>query len=404
MENTQIFKLVLAFAVIVIFLWKKRPLYQAMLASILAVCVLYFIHPLESLLITYKVITDWSALSLLLIIYLITFLQRLLEKRSQIELAQKDLNGIFNNRRINASIGPLFIGLLPSAAAMILCGDIVKKATDGYLDKKEQAFVTSWFRHIPKSTLPTYSGVLLMLTIANVKIAGFMLAMIPPVIVMFLLGYFLYLRKLPTDTGTPVSQNKWLDVFNLFKHLWSLLLILLLIIIFKLSVVLAVSIVILLALFVYKMQLKELQPMFKSAFEARMIGNTFLVLLFKEFISFTGVINYLPEFFGQFPVPLYIVFSLLFFFGGVVSGTNGIIALGTTMAITAMPNSGIPLMVLLMSMCHAASQISPTHVCLAVVTEYFDVTLGEVVRKTLPAITIFILFMLVYYNILLQIF
>lgn len=404
MENTQIFKLVLAFAVIVIFLWKKRPLYQAMLASILAVCVLYFIHPLESLLITYKVITDWSALSLLLIIYLITFLQRLLEKRSQIELAQKDLNGIFNNRRINASIGPLFIGLLPSAAAMILCGDIVKKATDGYLDKKEQAFVTSWFRHIPKSTLPTYSGVLLMLTLANVKIAGFMLAMIPPVIVMFLLGYFLYLRKLPTDTGTPVSQNKWLDVFNLFKHLWSLLLILLLIIIFKLSVVLAVSIVILLALFVYKMQLKELQPMFKSAFEARMIGNTFLVLLFKEFISFTGVINYLPEFFGQFPVPLYIVFSLLFFFGGVVSGTNGIIALGTTMAITAMPNSGIPLMVLLMSMCHAASQISPTHVCLAVVTEYFDVTLGEVVRKTLPAITIFILFMLVYYNILLQIF
>lgn len=404
MENTQIFKLVLAFAVIVIFLWKKRPLYQAMLASILAVCVLYFIHPLESLLITYKVITDWSALSLLLIIYLITFLQRLLEKRSQIELAQKDLNGIFNNRRINASIGPLFIGLLPSAAAMILCGDIVKKATDGYLDKKEQAFVTSWFRHIPKSTLPTYSGVLLMLTLANVKIAGFMLAMIPPVIVMFLLGYFLYLRKLPTDTGTPVSQNKWLDVFNLFKHLWSLLLILLLIIIFKLSVVLAVSIVILLALFVYKMQLKELKPMFKSAFEARMIGNTFLVLLFKEFISFTGVINYLPEFFGQFPVPLYIVFSLLFFFGGVVSGTNGIIALGTTMAITAMPNSGIPLMVLLMSMCHAASQISPTHVCLAVVTEYFDVTLGEVVRKTLPAITIFILFMLVYYNILLQIF
>lgn len=404
MENTQIFKLVLAFAVIVIFLWKKRPLYQAMLASILAVCVLYFIHPLESLLITYKVITDWSALSLLLIIYLITFLQRLLEKRSQIELAQKDLNGIFNNRRINASIGPLFIGLLPSAAAMILCGDIVKKATDGYLDKKEQAFVTSWFRHIPKSTLPTYSGVLLMLTIANVKIAGFMLAMIPPVIVMFLLGYFLYLRKLPTDTGTPVSQNKWLDVFNLFKHLWSLLLILLLIIIFKLSVVLAVSIVILLALFVYKMQLKELQPMFKSAFEARMIGNTFLVLLFKEFISFTGVINYLPEFFGQFPVPLYIVFSLLFFFGGIVSGTNGIITLGTTMAITAMPNSGIPLMVLLMSMCHAASQISPTHVCLAVVTEYFDVTLGEVVRKTLPAITIFILFMLVYYNILLQIF
>lgn len=404
MENIQILKLVIAFALIVFCIWQKRPLYQAMLAGILAVSVLYLIPPLQGLELTYKVITDWSAVSILLILYLITFLQRLLEKRSQIELAQKDLNGIFNNRRINASIGPLFIGLLPSAAAMILCGDIVKKATDGYMDKKEQAFVTTWFRHIPESTLPTYTGVLLMATLANVDIPSFMLAMIPPVIIMFGLGYMLYLRKLPADTGTPLSSNKWLDVYNLFKHLWSLLLIILLILLFKISVVTAVAIVIVLALFIYKMQFSELKPMFKSAFEARLIGNTFLVLVFKEFISYTGVINYLPEFFGQFPVPLYIVFSLLFFFGGIVSGTSGIIALGTTMAFTAIPDSGIPLMVLLMSMCHAASQVSPVHVCLAVVTEYFDITLGELVRKTLPVVIIFSFLMIIYYKLLLMVF
>ena len=51
--------------------------------------------------------------------------------------AQQELNGIFHNRRVNAGGAPVFIGLLPSAAAMILCADIVKDATDGYLDAKE---------------------------------------------------------------------------------------------------------------------------------------------------------------------------------------------------------------------------------------------------------------------------
>ena len=104
----------------------------------------------------------------------------MLEARSQIKLAQQDLDGLFHNRRVNAVGAPLFIGLLPSAAAMILCGDIVKEATDGYLEPKEQAFVTSWIRHIPESVLPTYSGVLLMANISGLPLAQFMVCMIVP--------------------------------------------------------------------------------------------------------------------------------------------------------------------------------------------------------------------------------
>ncbi len=76
----------------------------------------------------------------------------MLEARSQIKLAGQDLDGLFHNRRVNAAGASMFIGLLPSAAAMLLCGNIVKEATEGYLKPREQAFVTSWFRHIPEST------------------------------------------------------------------------------------------------------------------------------------------------------------------------------------------------------------------------------------------------------------
>lgn len=62
---------------------------------------------------------------------------------------------------------------------------------------------------------------------------------------------------------------------------------------------------------------------------------------------------------------------------------------------------GMPLMVLLMCMVHAAMQLSPTHVCLTVAAEYFEVTLGDLVRRTLPMALLFAALMIVYYNILL---
>lgn len=280
----QIFKLTVIFFVIVLFIFFRRPLYQAILAGILTTGVLYGISPIQMGRLILNAVSSWSDMSILVILYLITFLQRMLEKRQQIKLAQQDLNDLFNNRRINASIAPFFIGLLPSAAAMILCGDIVKESTDGYLDRKEQAFVASWFRHIPESSLPTYSGVLLMSNLAGVDIASFMVGMIFPVMVMFALGYFLYLRKLPKDTGAAPSPNKWQGFVGLIKHLWSLMLIILLILVFGISVINSVAIVIITALFIYRFRCEEIKPMFRKAFEKRMLGNTFLILVFKEFI------------------------------------------------------------------------------------------------------------------------
>ena len=158
----QLAYLGIVFLVIILLLAKRRPLYQAIFGGLVVTVVLFRIPPMEILNNTKKVFTTWSSLSVLISLYLITFLQRMLGARDQIKLAQKDLNGLFHNRRVNAAAAPVFIGLVPCAAAMILCGDIVKEASDGYLEKKEQAFVTSWFRHLPESILPTYSGVILM--------------------------------------------------------------------------------------------------------------------------------------------------------------------------------------------------------------------------------------------------
>ncbi len=206
---------------------------------------------------------------------------------------------------------------------MILCADIVKESTDDYLRPNEQAFVTSWFRHIPESTLPTYAGVLLMANLADVPLGSFMLQMIVPMLVLGILGYFPYLHRLPRDPDTPRSKNRGRDALHLLQHLWTLLAILLLILIGKLSVVPAVAVVIAAAIFVYRFRPKELLPMLRSAFETKLLLNTFLVLVLKEFIAYTGVLETLPDTLSALPVPAYLIFALLFFVGALSAAQTG---------------------------------------------------------------------------------
>jgi len=177
----------IVFLLIIVLLALKRPLYIAIAGGLLGMILLYRMPVSAILGQTANVFINWSSLSVLVSLYLICVLQRMLAARNQIRLAGQDLNNLFHNRRVNAIGAPLFIGLLPSAAAMILCGDIVREATDGYLDPREQGYITSWIRHIPESTLPTYSGVLLMGSITGLPLSKFILAMIIPCIVLLLL-------------------------------------------------------------------------------------------------------------------------------------------------------------------------------------------------------------------------
>lgn len=130
-----------------------------------------------------------------------------------------------------------------------------------------------------------------------------------------------------------------------------------------------------------------------------MLGNTFLVLVLKEFLSFTGVLPQLPDALAQLTLPTWLIFGLLFFLATIISGSTAAIAMGTTLAFAAVPG-GAPLMVYLMCMAHAASQLSPTHVCLVVATDYFHIGFGEMVRKTLPFSLIFCVLITIYYRIL----
>ena len=153
--NLLIAKLCLVFLVIIAILWMKRPLFMAISGGLVAALVLYGIPVTDAVVIMGRSMAGRDTITVVLSFYFITFLQRMLECRSRLKQAEESLNGLFNNRRINASAAPAVIGLLPSAGAMNLCADIVKSSCEDYMSREDMTTVTSFFRHIPECFLPT---------------------------------------------------------------------------------------------------------------------------------------------------------------------------------------------------------------------------------------------------------
>lgn len=396
----EAFKLVLVFLVIVALLRMRRPLPLAIAGGSLAACILYGLEFFQSLEIIGLSLVSPTTISLLVIFYLIMFLQRMLEKRGNLLHARDALDALSGNRRVNTALAPMLIGLLPSAAAMLICGSIVNSYCKEHLNAEERTLITTYFRHIPESFVPTYASIILGVELSGVSLSSFLVAMLPMVAVLIALGYFFLLRKLPVDTGRPVGANRGAELAALGKSLWTLALIVALVIFGHLPVYAAAGIAVALNIFAGKFTWEELKPMLISSFEKRLLLTTALIMVFKDIISATGVITVLPDLFSALPAPPFFVFFLIFFFGTIVSGQQAMTAIAVPLAFATIPDGGTPLLMLLLSAGYIAMQISPTHICLAVVTEYFHTGMAPLIRRTMPIVVTFIPALLGYYLLL----
>lgn len=389
MIKLDIVKLVIIFTGIVFFIKLKKPLYISILVGAVISIVLYKIPVITSLQLAFKSCTSRDTISLVLAFYTITYVQRMMEKRGHLLLAERALDNIFNSRRINAMIAPFVIGLLPSAGAVLIAAPIVQNASGDYLTREEQTFVTSYYRHISEAFLPTYSSILLALDLSGVDMTKFVVGMLPMVVVLFVLGYIFYVKKIPKSTGISQSKNKKEDILNLVISLWPIAVTIMIILTMKIPVYMAVIPVIIVSAILNRFSVDELIPMIKTAFETKLIVSTVMIMVFKELLTFTGVIERLPEYFEKLPIHPAVIFSLIFVIGTLVAGLQAIIALALPLAFATIPNGGLALMILLMCMTYIAMQVSPTHICLAIVTEAFDISFIELVKKTFPVLVIF---------------
>lgn len=392
-----ILKLLLIFLIVMLMVFRKQPIYAAVSVGAAATWLLYGISVTDGLSAILRACTSWSTLQLILVMYIITFLQKMMGERKAIDRAQKGLSALFNNRWINCAAAPIFIGMLPTPNAAFIAGDIVKGSAEGYMTKDEMAVTTTYFRHVSESFMPTYTSIILAISLAGITAGEFVVGMLPVVACIIAAGCFFFLRgKVPTTAGT-ASANKKRDMGEIFLGLWPILTVILMVVVLKMQIYTSAALILVLYALINKFSPRELLPYFRSSLQFKLYLNTFAVMILKEFLTLSGAINALPDFFARLPIPSFVVFMLIFFFGSIVSGSTTIIGLCLPVAMATVPGAGLPLVCLLMGITYAAMQISPTHICLTLTAEYFGIPLGTLIRRTLPAVAATVVFTTCYY-------
>lgn len=392
--------LLIVFAVNVVGVWLKRPLYQSLGAATIVGILLYGV-PLPDLGgILLRGLTGGATVNMVLSFYTITFLQRMLQKRDRLTQAEAALSRLVGNRRINLMLTPFVIGMMPSVGAVLIAAPIVDKLAGDELDRDERMFVSSYYRHISEAFLPTYTTILLALQLSGQQALPFLAAMLPMVLVLFYLGHLFYVRKVSRGAeGRATKAARRTAAVALLRCLWSILLSVALILVLPLPIYVIVVGIILANVFIDRFTWQELKPMFRSAFETKLIVNTIIIMIFKELLTYAGVLDQLPQLFAGLPVPADLLLGLTMLVGTLIAGTQAMVAVMIPLAF-ATPGSGLALLTLLMCMSYIAAQVTPTHICLSVVAEYYRSSLVALVRKTLPVVGIFLVVAVGYYYLL----
>ena len=388
---------------VIMLLVLRKPLNLVMSISCVIVIALYWMSPEVFLPAIQKGLTGTNTIRSVLVLYFITFLQRMMEKRNQLSGCQMAMNGLFNNRRINASVVPFLLGCLPAASTVILCGPIVREAIGDNLTTNEKAACTSYFRHISEAFLPTYNSIFIAISLTQGKITAgtFVLAMLPVVAILFLSGWMVYLRRVPKDTGMAIDQSKGYYLRQLVASVWPIVVAIAIVLVFKqVPVWAAVVIVVVLNFFVSKFSFEEVKPFFKSAFEGKLMLNTLAVMTFSQLLGASGVVELLPKSFGMLPIPMWLVFALLFFVGPLMGGSLTMIAICVPMMVEIWPDSLLSVFILCMSMTYIIMQIAPTHICLTLCAEDYKITLGDLIPKVAPMAVVATVFVFIYFFVL----
>lgn len=379
----NLFGIILIFLTIITMTRLKKPLYAALPAATIVTALFFRLSPESFAKTVFSSAFSNQTVTFLLVLYILSYLQGLLEEHQMLKKAEAAMTSLLNNRRLSLAIIPVIIGLLAAPGAVLMVASIMKDGTEKYFSKERMAFLSSWYRHVPESSLPTFTAVLLAVSISGVPMQTFLMTMAPFFLCIMAIPYFLYLRKIPKETGKTSENTKWSDFKAICANLWPIALVIVLIIGFSMPTIYAclISTAALMLFGRYHVQ-ETLLPMFKKAFRPSMLAGMFCVLIFKDVVASTGAVDGLFELFENLPIPMILIFAIIYFIGTMVSGAQTMASLILPAAMTAFPHPATTM--LLMSVGHVASQLCPTHICIPLVADYFDVDLGDIFKLTIP--------------------
>lgn len=387
----DLLKLVAVFAAIVLLLRRRVNLGLVMLLGSLAVAALWAISPAKLLAAARSTVTDRSTLQLMLILWMVSLLEKILNETGQLERMIRVIERVVPGRRLRLVIMPAFLGLLPSPGGAMFSAPFVQKAAENMgLTGEQKTFVNYWFRHVWEYVLPIYPGTILATTLLGVTFPRFFMTMYPCTVAALAGGVLFGLLplKLPREETAP-ARGEPAPLWDLLAGIAPVLLILLLVLALRWDLALSFALVLALHIAASRIALRSLPGLVRASISLQVIFLVLGVLFFKDLLQISGAAAAIVHALSSAGIPPLPLFCLIPFFLGLLTGvTPAYIAIAFPLLLgMASGQEQLPLFAFAFLWGFIGVILSPLHLCLVLTAEYFGVTVTSVYRYLiLPAL------------------
>ncbi|MDY6903112.1 MAG: DUF401 family protein [Thermodesulfobacteriota bacterium] len=394
-------KTAVIFAYIILAIRKKMSLANAFATGSLFLALLFTLPPIDTIQSILAGVFDPKTLALCTIIALILVLSSSLEECGQLRRLLDNFQGLVTPPRLNLSIFPALIGLLPMPGGAVFSAPMVKELGERFrLSPAQLSYINYWFRHIWEYWWPMYPGVLLATLLADINLVLFIGVMIPFTVVVVWLGW-LPVRKTRLVTANTGDGKGRKRVSPFIREITPIMVVIVLglglgwiisVAVPSLTVAKETGLVISLCVgiaMVWKMNHIPADRMIKLATNRHMVNMVYMVaaiLVFKQVLEDSGAVAEICDELLYLNIPFYLICGVLPFIVGILTGIT-IAFVGSAFPILlslidAHGNTGlmIPYMMLGLSCGFAGVLISPVHLCLLLSNEYFGTNLRAVYR------------------------
>jgi uncharacterized protein len=393
-------RVTLVFLLVLIAIRKKLSLGNAFVLGALALGVFFGESPSAIAQSVARSLSDLKTVSLALIVSLILVLSNSMEKAGQMQRLLASFQGLVSNPRLNLTIFPAIIGLLPMPGGAVFSAPMVKElGARSSLKSGQLSYINYWFRHIWEYWWPLYPGVLLTVVMADINLVVYVLSMVPLTLAAIVLGQG-PIRIIPRSK--PLESNaRRQSTIPFIKELTPVLIV----IVAGLSTGVLLSwlvpgvaaarelgLIICLCAAIWWVWLKnnfaghQIRAVLLDKHLLKMLYMVAGIFIFKGVLSDSQAVDGISSELTALKIPLLIIIALLPFMVGMISGI-GIAFVGSTFPILipmihSMGQSQQMMSYIMLAMVcgFVGVLLSPLHLCLILSNTYFQTKLSTVYR------------------------
>ncbi len=371
----DLIKIGIVFLTIFILLYRKVKLWISLLGGTFILGLLFhlpFIGIWRNLL---EATIDPKTLLLISALLAILFFSHLLKETGRMREILEGLVHLFKDIRVVISILPAIIGLMPILGGALVSAPMVVEGSDRLqLSPERRTFINYWFRHVWEFTLPTFPGLILFASLVNVPVRRFGWLHLPFTLTAILIGFFIGfqgIRKVTTGSGSSVPFS---SLLRLLENLLPFFLAILLVILFRIELVIALGVSILVMVVLFRIDGKVLKNEFIKSLDLELFLTISLIMGFKKVLESSHAMEGISEALASSSVPpLFMVTSIPLLVGLMAGAPIAIVGISFPLLIPLFRED--PNFLNLMSLAFISGLsghlLSPFHLCLILTKEYF---------------------------------